>query len=84
MENEKNDGTNPPVAPKSDINELINKYPRSAAYIKAENWKMSANYSKSIYGEKACNRIINEENYENVIKEMEKEWSDYCERNMWD
>jgi len=72
-----------PAQPKANIKELKEKYPRAAAYIKAENWKYSNNYVKAAAGAKALERIINGENYEQVLADMEAEWSAHCQENMW-
>ena len=84
MDDEFNDGLRPPKKPESDINELMSKYPRAAAYIKAEDYSYSPHYAKSAIGIKALEQIINGENYDKVLADMEKEWSDYCESHMWD
>jgi len=55
--------------------DLKKQYPRAAAYIKAENWTMSGNVDKYSAGQKALERIINDENHVTVIAEMEAEWS---------
>ena len=83
MEDEYNDGVNPPSKPKNSSTELKQKYPRAAAYIKAENWKYANHYAKSAAGSKAVERIINGENWNIVITEMEQEFSDYCKENIW-
>lgn len=80
---ERGDGLLPEI-PESNIGELKAKYPRAAAYLKAESYKLSANYAKASAGRKALERIINGENYEQVLDDMEKEWSDYCNEHMWD
>ena len=84
MEDEGNDGVNPPIRPQSNIRELKLKYPRAAAYIEAKSYEYSANYAKSGAGRNACERIINGEDYEQVLADMEKEWSDYCNEHIWD
>ena len=72
-----------PTQPKTNMKELKEKYPRAAAYIKAENWKYASNYAKSGAGEKALERIINGENHEQVLADMEAEWDAHREENMW-
>jgi hypothetical protein len=72
-----------PAQPKANIKELKEKYPRAAAYIKAENWKYANNYAKSAAGAKALERIINGENHEQVLADMEAEWDAHREENMW-
>lgn len=84
MEDEGNDGVNPPVRPQSNIEEMKKKYPCAAAYLKAKSYENSANYAKSGAGRTARDRIINGDDYEKAIADMEKEWSDYCDEHMWD
>ena len=72
-----------PAQPKANIKELKEKYPRAAAYIKAENWKYANNYAKAAAGAKALERIINGENHEQVLADMEAEWSAHCQESMW-
>jgi hypothetical protein len=73
-----------PTQPTANIKELKEKYPRAAAYIKAENWKYANNYAKAAAGKKALERIINGENYEQALADMEAEWSAHCQEHMWD
>ena len=84
MDDESNDGVNPPVRPIDDIGALKAAYPVAAAYIKAEIWKESTNYAKSGAGEKALEKIINGEDYKQVIADMETEWKAYCGKHIWD
>lgn len=53
MEDEYNDGVSMPTRPTSDINELSNKYPRAAMYLKADDYSCAANYNKASAGNKA-------------------------------
>lgn len=53
MEDEQNDGVNPPSAPKISFDELAKKYPRAAVYVRAEGYKCASHYAKSAAGEKA-------------------------------
>ena len=73
-----------PARPTSSVRETAEKYPRAAAYLKAESYEYSANYAKSGAGKKARERIINGEDYEQVLADMEKEWSEYCNEHVWD
>lgn len=84
MDDEYNDGVFPPKAPKSNPDELMKKYPRAAAYITAEGWTYSTHFVKSSAGRKALERIINGEDYEAALRDMDKEFSDYCDEHMWD
>lgn len=77
------DGIRPPE-PQVDIEELKEQYPQAAAMLKAESYSRSTNYAKASAGSKARERIIDGENYTQVIAEMEQEWTDYCRKHMWD
>jgi hypothetical protein len=57
-----------------DVKALKEKYPRAAAYLKAEAYENSDNIDKYSAGKKAKERIINGEDYNQVIKDMENEW----------
>ena len=83
MDDEYNDGANPPAMPKSNIDDLSSKYPRAAAYIKAVAYSYASHYAKSAAGRKAVERIINGEDHEKVLAEMEAEWLAYCENSIW-
>lgn len=84
MEDQDNDGAFPPMRPTVNVEELNTKYPRAAAYIKAENYSCAANYAKSSAGRTALEKIINGEDYVQAIADMEAEWSAYCDAHVWD
>lgn len=84
MDDEFNDGVFPPVLPPHDINALKAKYPRAAAYLAAERFAESPNYSKAKYGAYAIDRLIDGDDPAEAISEMSKSWSDYCLKNVWD
>jgi hypothetical protein len=73
-----------PARPKVSAEDVAAKHPRAAAYIKAENWTYSNNYTKNAAGRKALERIINGEDHEQVLAEMEAEWSAHCDQHVWD
>lgn len=73
-----------PAPPKVKAADLKAKYPRAAAYLKAENWTMAGHYAKGAAGQKAVSRILSGEDYIKVIADMEAEWSDYCNEHIWD
>lgn len=79
-----NDWLDYPSKPAVSVDELADKYPRAAAYIKAENYKMASHYAKSAAGGKALERIINGDNYSLAITDMEKEWTKHCNEHLWD
>lgn len=84
IDDEYNDGVFPPKVPETDSGALKARYPRAAAYLKAESWSCSENFVKSNAGSKAMERIINGDDYDAAIRDMEKEFSDYCTQHMWD
>ena len=65
-----------PNAPDIDLDGLKAKYPRAAAYLKAEDWSCASHYAKAAAGSRACKRILAGEDYEKVIADMEREWED--------
>lgn len=74
------------VRPKPNYNfsEMYAKYPRAAAYIKADEYRNASNYRKSAIGQNALNKIVNGEDYVLVIENMEREWSEYCAEHIFD
>lgn len=70
--------------PEYDFDAMYTRYPRAAAYLKAESFANASNYMKANAGKNAKERIINGDNPETVIEEMEKEWHEYCEEHIWD
>lgn len=70
--------------PQYDFDALYAKYPRAAAYLKAESFEYASHYAKSAAGKKAKDRIINGEDHSKVIAEMESEWKAYCDNHLWD
>ena len=74
----------PLAKPEVTVEELKEKYPRAAAYLKAESWTNSSNLGKYSAGKKALERIIAGEDYEQVLAEMEEEWTAYSTERMWD
>lgn len=71
-----------PTEPSQDVNELRSRFPRANAYLLADSWSYSRNYKKMALGKQAKEKIRNGRNYNNVIKWMETEWSDYCNQNI--
>lgn len=70
--------------PEYDFDALNAKYPRAAAYLKAETFENASNYAKASAGKKAKERIINGEDCEKVLDDMEAEWKAHCEAHLWD
>ena len=70
--------------PEHDIAALKEKYPRAAAFLLAESWEYMPHYMRSTAGIKAKERIINGEDYTEVIKDMKAEWDEYIKDHRWD
>lgn len=72
----------PPTKPEVTVEEMSEKYPRAAAYIKADRWSYSAHYYKSSCGTRAKEAILNGENYEDAISDMKSAWKKYTEEHI--
>lgn len=71
-----------PKKPQNTVEELTEKYPKAAAYIKADKWSYSSHSYKAIKamcGEKAKQRILDGDNYQDVISDMIDSWGKYVE-----
>jgi hypothetical protein len=84
MDDEYNDGVNPPLKPLVKSSDLKKQYPVASAYLKAERYAESSDVEKYSAGKKAMKRIADGEDYKIVIAEMDKEWSGYCRDHAWD
>lgn len=84
MEDEHNDGANPPRPVKTDGAAVAEKYPIAAAYIKAENWACAQNHVKANAGSVALRKIGNGEDSNAAIAEMEATWQKYIDARIWD
>lgn len=74
-----------PKKPEASLEELVRKYPRANAYMKAESYAYSSsNNARAAVGKKALERILNGEDYKQAIADMKKEWCDYCEEHVFD
>jgi len=82
MEDEDNDGVNPPRQPTADFSQLIASFPRAWAYLRAEEMAAAANYSKSAEGRRALAEIVNGAGPE-ALAAAEARWADTA-RNMVD
>lgn len=78
MEDEQNDGVNPPTLPKVKVSDVAALYPIAAAYLKAEKFEYSNNFMKSSFGKKAKTIIAQGGDYVKAILDMESGWTDYC------
>jgi len=84
MDDEYNDGVNPPERPTTNIAELKARYPRAAAYLVAESYSYADHYVKAGAGKRAVERIINGEDYNKVLADMKAEWDAHCAEHIWD
>ena len=73
-----------PPSPKDRSAELAKKYPRAAAYLKAEALTFRSNYELSLIGDRACKRILAGEDYIKVISDMDAEREAFVRRHIWD
>ena len=73
----------PSVTPEG-IEAMRKKYPRAAAYRKAETGSLAANYVQASAYKKALERIINGEDYEKAIADADTEWKEYLDEHIWD
>ena len=73
-----------PNKPEFELDELKKKYPRAAAYMKAESWQLASHYAKATAGTHGLERIIEGEDYEQVLCDMEAEWDAHVKEHMWD
>ncbi len=60
--------------PAHDIPAMLAKYPRAAAYLKAEAWARGAHYAKVAAGKAALEKIIQGEDFAAALAEMEAAW----------
>lgn len=84
MEDELNDGVNPPRHPTANIPELRERYPRAAAYLRAEEWSGAHHYAKATAGKRAMEAILAGEDHGQAIATMETAWSDHVNEHIWD
>lgn len=73
-----------PDMPLTTLDEARAALPRAAAYLDAERFADAAHYAKSAAGVRAINRILDGEDYSDVIDDMHAEWSSYCNAHAWD
>ena len=73
----------PSVTPEG-IEALRKKYPRAAAYRKAEADSFAANYVQASAYKKALERIINGDDYEKALADADAEWKAYLDEHIWD
>lgn len=79
-----NEDYRPIKRPEADLESLCKKYPVAKAYLDAEAFSLSENAVKSQYGRDAMSRILDGENHENIISDMNAEWSEYVNQHAFD
>ncbi|MGN1101553.1 MAG: hypothetical protein ACI4RG_05120 [Huintestinicola sp.] len=73
-----------PSKPEIESSELKKKFPRAAAYIKAESYAYASNAVKSSIGKDALDKIIDGCDYSVVISDMEEKWKNHLNTKDWD
>jgi len=61
--------------------ELADEYPIASAYLSAEAWVIYSHWSnteKVAAGRKACQRILSGDNWQDVLSDMDAEWTSYA------
>ena len=84
MEDENNDGVNPPTKPTADLDALYKQYPVAAAYLRAKAYEYSSHYAQSAAGKTAAKKIADGGDYKAALAEMEQVWSAHVEAHVWD
>ena len=80
MEDEDNDGVDPPASVRIHYSALAPQYPAAEAYLTAESYTLASNYAKAGAGDRAVKRLEAGEDYAAVIADMESEWSEAAHR----
>ena len=70
--------------PEVTVSELMERFPKAAAYLQAEALAWKTNYEMSEIGKKALERIIFENNFESVIADMNEELENLKSTHLWD
>lgn len=71
-----------PQKPAETMESASQRYPRAAAYLKANLYMFASNYGKSAAGQRAMERIMEGEDFEKVIADMEAEWTAAAEQSV--
>lgn len=69
--------------PNVDIDALKAKYPRAAAYLKAEEKSLCSNYELAAIGKKALEEVIYGD-YQKAMDDMQKDIDAFVARHFWD
>jgi len=79
---ERDDGGRFPAKPTSNPDALRKQYPAAAAFLHAEGYSRGSHFAMSAAGTRAMERIKNGEPHEQVMKDMENEWSEAARRSV--
>lgn len=69
--------------PQYDIPAMKAKYPRAAAYLRAEEYSLKSNYELSAIGKKALETVIYGD-YSEAMATMDAEIKEFTDRHAWD
>lgn len=69
--------------PEYDIDGMIQRYPRAAAYIRAKEYADKANSELSRIGSRALDDVIDGD-WQSAMRQMEKDLDEYADRHLWD
>lgn len=75
MDDEQNDGVNPPIKPTLSLEELNLKYPRAALYLTAEAYECAGHFAKTSAGTRAKKLLADGGSIEDAKKILDT-WSD--------
>lgn len=84
MEDEANDGVNPPRPVRVHYADIAPKYPAAVAYLRAGSYSLAKHYAKAGAGSRAIKRLEAGEAYQQVITDMEAEWTKHVDEHAWD
>lgn len=70
--------------PNYDIKAMKAQYPRAAAYLEMFDWSQRDFIEQRIAGQKALEKIIDDDNWEQAVADAKKELDDYITEHIWD
>lgn len=74
----------PPAVDSKEIKKLEETHPAAVFALEMESQKHNANYELAAIAEKAYDALCNEENWEEVKKQYEKDKHEFVLRHVWD
>lgn len=69
--------------PGYDIDGMMQRYPRAAAYIRAKEYADKENSELSRIGSRAMDGVIDGD-WQSAMRQMEKDLDEYADRHLWD